>query len=68
MAAALWHMHSLGIMHRDIKGENFLFANNPEKLAAAGGKNIVKLIDLGMSAEYDAKHPIKGACCNGHSG
>ena len=61
MASALQYMHSFGIMHRDIKGENFIFAQSPAKAAAAGNKPIIKLIDLGMSAQYEPKRPIKGA-------
>ena len=60
MASAIRHMHAFGIMHRDVKGENFLFARDPVKVAEKGGENVVKLIDLGMAAEYNPKEVIKG--------
>ena len=65
MAGAIQCMHSHNIMHRDVKGENFIFAQNPAQAAAQGNKNVVKLIDLGMSAEYDLKHPIQGMSAPG---
>ncbi|KAK9794940.1 hypothetical protein WJX73_003198 [Symbiochloris irregularis] len=61
MASAVQHLHAFGVMHRDIKGENFIFARDPVKVAEKGGENVIKLIDLGMAAEYNPKEVIKGA-------
>ena len=61
MASALECLHDLGIMDRDVKGENFIFALAPAKAAQGGQKPVVKLIDLGMSAEFDPKAPIRGS-------
>lgn len=44
MLQALYYTHKNGICHRDLKPENFLFAS--EK------KQIVKMIDFGLSTTY----------------
>lgn len=57
------HLHEQGIMHRDVKPENIMFAQDvetnieTEDLLKAFN---VKLIDLGMGAYYDPKVPMKG--------
>lgn len=61
MAGGLKCMHEAGLMNRDVKGENFIFAVEPNKAAKAGKPLVVKMIDLGMAAEYDPKDPIRGA-------
>ena len=60
MASALQCMHDAGIINRDVKGENFIFALAPSRAAQLGQKPVIKLIDLGMSADYDPKDPIRG--------
>lgn len=42
--SAIAYIHSMGIVHRDIKAENFLFAND----------GTVKLIDFGLAAWVDS--------------
>jgi calcium-dependent protein kinase len=49
--SAVAFLHSQGIVHRDLKLENFLFTK-------VGGK-VVKLIDLGLSRRY-CVNPIDG--------
>ena len=49
MCAAVSYLHALGIVHRDLKLENFLFSN-------AGNRDL-KLIDLGLSHRYDISEP-----------
>ena len=56
-------MHEQGIMHRDVKPENIMFAQNVEtsrdnpKTAQTFN---VKVIDLGMAARLDPKTPLRG--------
>ncbi|KAK9824560.1 hypothetical protein WJX72_011313 [[Myrmecia] bisecta] len=62
MADALACLHDYGIMHRDIKGENVVFAADPLKMAAdPTAVPVVKIIDLGMAAIYNHEEPIYGA-------
>ena len=60
MAAGLKCMHEAGIVNRDVKGENFIFAVVPSKAACLGKPLVVKFIDLGMATEYDPKDSIRG--------
>ncbi len=53
-------MHDFGIIHRDIKGENFVFVEDPAHAAAHCRDPAVKLIDLGMAVQYDPKIPVTG--------
>ena len=53
-------MHEAGIINRDVKGENFIFAMEPSKAARLGKPLVVKFIDLGMATEYDPKDSIRG--------
>ena len=58
------YLHKNGIIHRDVKPENIMFAQNVQ--ANVETKDMqqaynVKLIDLGMSAYFDSDIPTKGA-------
>ena len=60
MAAAVAAVHEAGILHRDIKAENLVFAESAAVAAAAGRPLSVKLIDLGMATRYDPEKPVRG--------
>ena len=61
---AVGYLHKNGIIHRDVKPENIMFAQsiqaNVETKDMQQAYN-VKLIDLGMSAYFDPDVPTKGA-------
>jgi calcium-dependent protein kinase len=48
MFSAINHMHIKGIVHRDLKLENILFANNEPN-------SEIKIIDFGLSTKYADK-------------
>lgn len=54
-------MHSMSIIHRDIKAENIVFRDSAAAAAAKGGPPVVKFIDLGMSTVYNKERPEEGA-------
>ena len=45
---AINYLHQIGIAHRDIKLENFLFTSTK--------KDIVKLIDFGLAENFQGRH------------
>lgn len=53
MVQAVNHLHSLNIIHRDIKLENFLVGENLET---------IKIIDFGLATEYDPASPPSLVC------
>ena len=53
MLAAVNHIHELKLIHRDIKLENFLIGND---------MNDIKLIDFGLTIEYDKKNKPTELC------
>jgi len=59
VAQAVAHIHSKGLMHRDLKLENVLFVDPPREVGDEVGT--VKLIDFGMAARYDPATPIRQA-------
>ncbi len=61
MAEAVAFMHEYGIIHRDIKGENFVFVEDPHHAALNKRAPAIKLIDLGMSMLYNPDKPVVGA-------
>ena len=50
MCTGLNYLHTIGIVHRDLKLENFMFADDK--------KQKVKIIDFGLSKYWDSK-PFK---------
>lgn len=53
-------MHKIGLIHRDIKAENFVFAESPAISKANNRPLVVTIIDLGMAMKYDRKNDIRG--------
>jgi calcium-dependent protein kinase len=66
MVAAVTHCHAHGVVHRDIKPDNFLLAPTDEEGSgggAAGGAAVIKLTDFGLSAPAPAPgHFLSDAC------
>ena len=54
-------MHAAGLIHRDVKAENFVFAEPPAVAKANNRPLRVTLIDLGMAMKYDPESTVHGA-------
>lgn len=54
-------MHAAGLIHRDVKAENFVFAESPAVSEANKRPLRVTLIDLGMAMKYDRDSTVHGA-------
>ena len=66
VVSAISYLHNLNLMHRDIKPENVMFTAPVNDCEAAGAPLRVKVIDLGMSAQFDPKKVMHlgPSCCN----
>lgn len=53
MLSSINHIHEMNLIHRDIKLENFLIGNDMHD---------IKLIDFGLTVEYDKKNKPKDVC------
>ncbi|XP_043680150.1 MAP/microtubule affinity-regulating kinase 3-like isoform X2 [Vespula pensylvanica] len=54
LVGALKHMHSRGIVHRDLKMENIMLQDTR--------KDQIKIVDFGLSNIYDSEDPLKTHC------
>ncbi|KAG2448619.1 hypothetical protein HYH02_006508 [Chlamydomonas schloesseri] len=61
VVSAISYLHNLNIIHRDIKPENVMFTQPVGDCEAAGMPLRVKVIDLGMSAQFDPKKLVREA-------
>ncbi|PNW88566.1 hypothetical protein CHLRE_01g034900v5 [Chlamydomonas reinhardtii] len=61
VVSAISYLHNLNLMHRDIKPENVMFTAPVNDCEAAGAPLRVKVIDLGMSAQFDPKKLVREA-------
>lgn len=57
MLLAVNHLHSMNILHRDIKFSNFLLRQNKET-----GVLEIQLTDFGLACEFDPEHPPTTKC------
>jgi calcium-dependent protein kinase len=55
LVSAVAFLHGQGIVHRDLKLENFLFTKKPSIEGGVAVKPVVKLIDLGLSRRYGTR-------------
>jgi len=57
MASAVAHVHSVGVIHRDIKPDNFMASRKRGRMRASsadfGSTHSIKLCDFGFAARYD---------------
>ncbi|XP_043486695.1 MAP/microtubule affinity-regulating kinase 3-like [Polistes fuscatus] len=54
LVSALKHMHSRGIVHRDLKMENIMLQDSR--------KDQIKIVDFGLSNIYHSEDPLKTHC------
>lgn len=54
MLDAVCYLHSHGVAHRDLKLENFIYAD--------AAKRTLKLIDFGFATVWDGSHMMQAAC------
>lgn len=55
MLKAVQHCHSRGVLHRDVKPENFLWEG-------VGGSGVLKIADFGISCFWDPESPPRDTC------
>lgn len=53
MIARLRYLHSKGIIHRDVKPENFVMGTGPSS-------NVVYLIDFGLAKKFSSEETVRG--------
>ncbi|KDQ59710.1 hypothetical protein JAAARDRAFT_629863 [Jaapia argillacea MUCL 33604] len=64
--AVAW-MHSVGLVHRDIKLENILLTSNPFNALPPLTQPLIKLSDFGLSRFVDLDHPMLNTRCGSES-
>lgn len=60
LLAGLEHLHSKGVVHRDVKLENIMYAGSH-------GRSDIQLIDFGLAANMPPGQPLREACGTPHS-
>lgn len=57
--SAIAHMHERGIIHRDVKPENAVFAETLAGARAAKQEPTLKLVDFGLARHYSSQRSVK---------
>ena len=58
---AIAYIHSLNIIHRDIKAENFLYASDPRMVLSShntSSSSLIKLIDFGLAVRLKTDNEV----------